>query len=333
MSDMHGLLPWLESSWHQLSQYIQQNRIPQALMIVGSAGAGKQQIAEHFSRSLMCSSVLSNGVYCGECDSCRLFDSNTHPDYISIQAEEKGKDIGIAVIRELISKLTLKPQFDSYRVVIINPADGLNNASANAFLKYLEEPTERTCLVLITDKPSRLPATIKSRCQKLVLPEPDQTVAVEWLKQQGVVEQVDLLLRLSKQSPLLAKQFSESTLLTLRSDCFKGWINVAHCKADIVELAEQWYKLDKTELEILMFWLISWVIDIIRLAYQSELSVLYNQDLISDLQELAQRLDLKCLYKHYDFLLINQKQLATQLNKQLMFEEILIQWLQINSRQ
>ena len=336
MSKIHDLLPWLESGWSQLRQYIQQKRIPQALLIVGNTGIGKQQLAEHFTQTIMCSRLfsegLSNGSFCGECQSCRLFEAQTHPDFIFIQPEEVGKAIGISVIRELVVKLSLKPQFEAYRVVIINPADALNNAAANAFLKYLEEPTERTCLILITNKPSKLPATIKSRCQKLLLSISDEFDSSEWLEQQGVIGQRDLLLSLSRNAPLLAKQFSDTSLLTLRTDCFNNWVNIGKSKTDFIVVAEQWYKLDKTEIDMLIFWVISWVIDIMKLAYKSELTALYNPDLVVDLQELAHKLDLKCLFKYYDFLLLKQKQLDTQLNKQLMFEEILIQWLQLNTR-
>ena len=79
-------------------------------------------------------------------------------------------------------------------------------------------------------------------------------------------------------------------------------------------------------MEHLLFWLISWVMDMIKLAYHQHTTQLYNSDFISDLQELIQKLDLICLYQHYDFLLQYKKRLDSQLNKQLMFEEILLKW-------
>lgn len=333
MNQIHQLFPWLEAAWLQLNNYIQQERIPQALLITGNAGMGKQQLAEYFARSVMCSSLLSNGCSCGKCQSCRLFDAETHPDYIFIQPEAAGKAIGISVIRQLVEKLSLKPQFEGFRVVIVNPADGLNNAAANAFLKCLEEPTERSCLILITDKPSKLAATIKSRCQKLLIPTADKFVIFEWLEKQGVTEQNDLFLSLSRNAPLLAKQFSDVSLLKLRTDCFDSWIKAGNSKINFVEVAERWHKLDRTKIDLLMFWIISWVIDIVKLANKPGSIEIYNPDLVPDLQELAHRLDLKQVFKYYDFLLLNQKQLDTQLNKQLMFEEILIQWLQLNDNE
>jgi DNA polymerase-3 subunit delta' len=59
---------------------------------------------------------------------------------------------------------------------------------------------------------------------------------------------------------------------------------------------------------------------------------LYNQDFATDLQEIAVKLDLKEMYKYYDFLLLSQQRLESQINKQLVFEEILIKWSKLNSR-
>ncbi len=69
----------------------------------------------------------------------------------------------------------------------------------------------------------------------------------------------------------------------------------------------------------------------VKLANSKQITDLYNPDIAKDLQEMAIKLDLKDLYKYYDFLLLSRQRLDTQLNKQLMIEEILIQWLKLNS--
>ncbi len=325
MTDTLKNLPWLKSSWSQLESYIKQERVPQALLIVGKKGGGKSQLAEIFTQSLLCVSPLPSGLSCGTCQSCTLFKAKTHPDSINIAPEEVGKVIGIDIIRQLTAKLALKPQFESYRVVVINPADSLNNASANAFLKYLEEPTERTCLILITDKPAKLPATIRSRCQKLYVPIAEEKLAKNWLKQQGVVNDIDLLLSLSQGAPLLAKQLADNLVVDFRLGCFKQWNKVVLSEESCISIAEQWSKLDKNEMELLLSCLLSWVMDIIKLKCYPQIERIVNNDLLMYLQQLADKLDLKLLYKYYDFLLLRRQQLDTQLNKQLMFEEILIQ--------
>lgn len=331
MADIQQSFPWLQSSWAQLTSYIKQNRIPQALLIIGNKGLGKQQLAESYSQALMCSALNVDGQSCGQCQSCTLFNADTHPDYVFITPDEPGKSIGVDVIRQLTAKLALKPQFDKYRVVVINPADSLTNASANAFLKYLEEPTERTCLVLISEKPSKLPATIRSRCQKLFVSVSDENSIKTWLSGQGVTGNIDLLLKMSQGSPLFAQQLADNTTLDFRLACFKQWSKLAGAKANFLVIAEQWSKLDNQTMDLVFSWLISWVMDMIKLNHHKGAIAIVNIDLQSNLQEMAGKLDLKKLYQYYDFLLVSKKRLDTQLNKQLMLEEILIQWSDINN--
>ena len=130
---LNELYPWHQPSWQHLAAYVKQERIPQALLINGVAGLGKQQLALYFAQYLICLDRQEN-TFCGHCASCKLFLANTHPDYIQIQPEEPGKAIGVDAIRQLITKLALKPQYSGYRVVIITPAEQMNLNSANAFL-------------------------------------------------------------------------------------------------------------------------------------------------------------------------------------------------------
>ena len=324
--------PWLKPSWVQLNNYILQNRVPQALLITGNKGLGKKHLIRHFSKKLLCSAAELNTMACGKCQSCILFDSETHPDYMLIEPEEEGQVIGISVIRTLTEKLALKPQFEGYRVIIISSAESLNESSANAFLKYLEEPTERTCLFLVTERSYKLPATIRSRCQKLEILTPDGRSLQEWWLSQGVEDSAQLLLNLAQGAPLLAKQFADSELLNKRQKCFENWKKFTSSEVNFVVLAEQWVKFERTEINMLLLWMISWVTDLTKLSYHSQAKNLVNVDLVADLQEIAIKLDLKYLYNYYDLLLSCRQKLDTQLNKQLMFEEILIEWSKLNSR-
>ncbi|CAG1020408.1 partial DNA polymerase III subunit delta', partial [Patescibacteria group bacterium] len=264
---------------------------------------------------------------CGVCHSCLLLKARTHPDFMLIQPEEGKTSIGIDQIRVLITKLSLKPQFERYRVVILNPADKMNTASANAFLKCLEEPNERTVILLVTDRPSKLPATIRSRCQKLAIGLPNKTDALTWLNHQSVTDNPETLLSLSQGAPLLALNYAKEGLLSVRNECFQQWLSVAKHQTHPIIVAEQWLKLPEAPL---LFWLISWVVDLIRCAHSTSKDNLYNSDLYSVLHSLVQRLDLTGLYQLYDLLLISRARLETQINKQSLFEDILLQWAKLN---
>lgn len=321
------LLPWHRAQWQLLSAYMRQQRIPQALMIDGKEGLGKMQLANSFAHTLLCVARREDGLFCGQCHRCHLFQAGTHPDLLRLEPEEEGKTIGVDQIRALIARLLLKPQFETQRVVIISPAERMNRAAANAFLKCLEEPTERTLIILVTSKPFLLPATIRSRCQKIHIGAPERHIAVAWLRRYELAGDPEVLLNLAQGAPLLAKTFAERQILELRKDCFKTWLTVAKQHAEPSVAAENWHKLNNAEL---LSWLISWTMDLIRCRSQAEYDKLDNADIVQPLQDLAQTLDLNKLFGFYDLLLRCNRQLSTTVNKQLLFEEILIHWLQLN---
>ena len=325
-----NLLPWQQKDWTHLVAYSRQDRVPQALLIHGNKGLGKLQLASQFAFSLLCEKPGSDGLNCDQCDRCLLLKAETHPDFIQIKPEEPGKSITIGQIRSLITRLTLKPQFDTYRVVTINPADLMNNAASNAFLKCLEEPTERTILVLITDNITRLPATIISRCQKLNVSIPNKETVITWLKQENsnlLSSHLETLFNLTQGSPLQALAYSDTKILTLRNDCFNAWLGLAKQQQHPVVLAENWHKL--TDIPLL-HWMATWTVDMMKCYYQQSPVRLYNPDLKDQLQWLSQQLELKVLYSFYDLILISQQRYNTQINKQSLFEEILIKWFEAN---
>lgn len=316
--------PWHTSYWQHLTAYVAQQRIPQALLIEGVAGLGKQHLALQFAQYLTCLDKQENS-YCGHCASCKLFAAGTHPDFIQIQPEEPGKAIGVDVIRQLIVKLVLKPQYSTYRVIIITPAEQMNINSANAFLKCLEEPPEHTVFLLLTEYSQNLPATIRSRCQKMLIQSHDHDAAALWLQEQGVTDRrtAIVLLRLTQGAPIKALSYAEENILEQRSDCFDEWQKIVLSNACPVQLAEKWHKLPAKQL---IQWLISWTEDIIKCHFQVDNSLLLNEDVEKNLRALSKRLVLHRLFDFYSLLLSDTYRINRQLNKQLLFEELLISW-------
>ena len=328
------VLPWQDAQWQQWCAYLQSKRIPQALLITGGKGLGKALLADMFARSLMCSAVCTTQwLACGKCHSCLLLNAGTHPDFMLVQPDEEGKGIGIDKIRTLITRLTLKPQFAGQRMVIINPADKMNNAASNAFLKCLEEPTERTTLLLISERPHKLPATIASRCQKLALTLPSNAMSRAWLQQKGVDSHGEVLLALAQGAPLLALQYASDDALPRRNHCFQDWLGVAQQKSHPVFIAEEWQKQPSAAL---LFWVSAWLIDLIRLYAQhtpaKQARLLYNPDLAASLRPLTRTIALRDLYPLYDKVLAQRQLLDTPINVQLMWEELLLHWAALNLR-
>jgi DNA polymerase III subunit delta' len=104
---------------------------------------------------------------CDKCDCCKRVDTFNHPDVQWLRAESKLRIISIDQIRELLQTVNLKPTMGGYKIGVITAADRLNQQAANAFLKTLEEPPERTIFILLTTDVSRILETILSRCLRL----------------------------------------------------------------------------------------------------------------------------------------------------------------------
>lgn len=318
------LFPWLDGPWQRLNAYLTARRLPQALLIHGVDGIGKTRLAEAFAQKLLC---RNPGAFaCGDCAGCRLFLAGTHPDFLRLEPAERGKPIAVDAVRHLIANLSLKAQYGGYRVVVFCEAHQLNISAANALLKTLEEPGENTIMLLLTDNPSALPATIFSRCQRLAIALPDHAVAARWLEQQGTGDSTALLLAAAKYAPLKALALADSDVVERRGAVFSEYRDVALRRREPVSLAERWSTLPYEEL---VDWMLSWVMDLIRLRSLPDYHDLDNPDLRDDLRALGSRLHLKSLFEFLDLLLQAKRASNSQLNRQLLLEELLIHWARL----
>ncbi len=326
------LLPWHSAYWQHWLQYMQQKRLPQALLISGKAGLGKRHLALHCAAALLCGKPDPAGHACGQCRDCRLFAAGTHPDLLSVTQQQDKTGISVDQIRRLIAQANLKPQFEGYRIIIVEPADALTANAANAFLKYLEEPTERTLVLLLTATPGKLPATLISRCQKLSLVLPDPRIACAWLKtQQPELDDptVKKAVHLAQGAPLQALEYAVNGVLAIYDRCFQDWLQLANQRTHAVLVAEQWQKWPD---QPILSWLAAWLIDLLKCCYQANPQQLSNPCLYKSLVDLSRRpLNRQKLYTLYDLVLESIGREHSPINKQLMLEVLLLQWMQLNS--
>ncbi len=156
-----------------LRRALASGRIAHAYLFRGMDGIGKRTVAETFAKALNCSRMEDDA--CGDCPSCRKYDSGNHPDAVTVCPT--GPFIRIGDIRSLQDQMGFRPLEGGRRVFLILEADRMNEPAANALLKTLEEPSPRNHLILVTSRPHRLPSTILSRCQHLPF-NPLQTEAI-----------------------------------------------------------------------------------------------------------------------------------------------------------
>ncbi|MCK4743808.1 MAG: DNA polymerase III subunit delta' [Sulfuriflexus sp.] len=332
-----NLLPWQTEQWKQLVDRRRQGKLPHAILLSGSAGIGKHQFAELFAAGLICNKSNDDGSACGQCRSCLLLQAGNHPDMVRIEPEEVGKAIKVDQIRNLSSFTVLSAHVDGgYKVVLIDPAENMNKASANSLLKTLEEPAKNTVLLLVTSSPQRLLPTIRSRCQRIDFITPDHSSASAWLQAQQV-SQPEQWLEIASGAPLTALQLSNSAEKEDKDIAKHYQTGLDTLEAllaqqqDPLSVATAWQKTNSLRA---VGWLTNWVIDIIRLA---SLSTSANSaqkppymtcpSQLSRLKGLATQLDLDGLHGYLERLYETSRLLGTtQVNEQLLLEEILIRW-------
>lgn len=198
-----------------------QKRIAHAYLFSGIQAIGKRTLAGEFIKAINCEKSDSLHDACGECVSCRKIDHKSHPDVFSVEAE--GQFIRIDSIREMQKRITCKPLEAKMRGFIIDDADKMNDQSANALLKMLEEPSPSNLLILVTSRPYYLLPTIISRCQHMRFnPLNTETVAKFLVDETGMDNQRALLLAsLSGGSIGNAVQLNKEDIVAYRTELLK----------------------------------------------------------------------------------------------------------------
>ena len=239
--------PWQQRVYAQACEAIDTGRLAHGMLFCGPARLGKRAVAERLARRLLCTSRDGGGEPCGRCRSCLLLAAGTHADYrfITFVLNKEGTrlrtEIVIEQIRELSEKLTLTPQYGGAQVVILEPADAINHAACNALLKTLEEPVPGRYLWLISADPARLPATIRSRCQKLDFRLPRREEAIAWLCGQGHTPAIaNEALEAARGHPGLAAAWLHDGSLRLRRDVAGDLEKLARGELAVVETAQRW---------------------------------------------------------------------------------------------
>lgn len=234
--------PWQQRAFDQTVAALDADRLGHGLLICGPAGLGKRAVALRMARHILCRGEPTQAQR-----SAQLIAAGTHPDLqlISFIPNKSGDklrtEIVIEQVREISQKLALTPQYGVAQVVIVDPADAINRAACNALLKTLEEPQPGRYLWLISSDPARLPATVRSRCQRLEFKLPPREEALAWLQAQGHSEaSAREALGAARGHPGLADEWLREDGLALRRQVATDLEALVAGRAGAVELAQRW---------------------------------------------------------------------------------------------
>jgi DNA polymerase III subunit delta' len=247
-----------------------------ALLLHGGEGRGLMELAMTMAQALLCSHPSNDkhrgagsvvGVPCGTCGECHLVQLHTHPDLHLLmpaalretvgwradadddtrdRSTKPSQDIRVDEVRAAIDWGTRSVARARVKVLVVHPATSMNNTTANALLKTLEEPPGSLRILLTARSPTELLPTIASRCQHLRVAAPLSDQAVAWLQVQGVADAATLL-QAAGGEPLTARDMAAAGIdaeswaripaAVWRGDAgvFAGW-SVALCVDALTKL-------------------------------------------------------------------------------------------------
>ena len=332
---MKSLYPWQTESWQALQGL--RARLPHALLLKGAQGIGKLELALNFAQSLLCEKPNTDGTACQECSSCHWFEQDSHPDFRLIQpdaltaaedGEEKAgpkkpsREISVDQIRDLSGFANLSAHCGGYRVVVIYPAEALNNNAANSLLKTLEEPTDKLLFLLVTHKPQQLLPTILSRCLSFAVHTPTREVGAAWLVQQGVVNPEQALAQTGF-APLQALGWSESGEGSEERTILLAAIRQP-AKLDALALADS---LQRSAPVHVIHCLQQWCHDLTSAKLAG--SVRYFPEQAAEISKLADDVPSSALMRFQKELLEARRAAFHPLNPRLLMESLLLSYRQL----
>ena len=316
-------LPWQMPLWQQFLAQYRSGRLPHALLLSGPRGIGKQHFAEALLGYLLC--TTPGEMACGECRSCRMLAAGYHPDLLRVSPEAGKRQIRIDPVREVNTFVAQTAQQGGRRVIVLAPAEAMNLAAANALLKSLEEPGERTHFLLLADVPSRLLATIRSRCQHWSLPPPEREQSLAWLAEHlSDRDEAEFWYQVSGGLPLRAVELAAADSRALRQQLHETFDALVRGAEPVAEAA----RLDRNSLEAILWYGIAWLEDLIRLGLSGEAGRVHNPDLLPLYRQAIKNARVRDWFRLLDFAREQRRLLATggNPNPQLVLEAWLIRW-------
>lgn len=267
------LLPWQQPAWQNMTEKFP--RLPHALLFAGNAGTGKRAFVYRFVAWALCQSKThdAQGVAtaCGQCASCQWLVANTHPNLYqlplpsvqdtskatkpnkthatSTKLHDEAPTHQIAATIKIDDIRSLQPfvqqSSDGLRVVVIHQADAMTLGASNALLKTLEEPADNVLMLLMSDTPSNLLPTIRSRLQSINVSRiaPDQSLAfmTAQLPQADVLDlqQVNYL---SGYAPFVAMDMLHSHWYQHRQTWLNSWQAIRSYSRTPLQASDYWQK-------------------------------------------------------------------------------------------
>lgn len=320
-----SLCPWLAAPLAQLDAARLGGRLAHAWLIKGPAGVGKINLALVFARRVLEQAEAGTPVPpLAAADAAAAMEqrhgpADHDPDLHWIFPEEEKRTISVEQVRDGIEAIGLKGFRGRDKVVVVEPAEAMTAAAANALLKTLEEPTPRTFLLLVSHRPERLLPTIRSRCQSITVARPTPAAFAAWLGK-GETEAAELL-ALAGGAPFRALALTAKENSSLLKEFEEQLNKVSRNGLDAQAVAEAWYKKNP---ELALDWLIRRIQRSIRLRVAGTDSNAVTDPARDSLHNAWLALSVEALYERLDAAERLLDQLGTGINAELAMRVLLL---------
>ncbi len=293
-----------------LKRMITSGRLPGALLFAGEEGVGKKRFALEVARALNCRTP-SDGEACGVCSACVRIAKLNYPE--REDADEWTQiiwtdhpDVGLVVapkrvlrveqMRQIEKEANFRPFEGKARMFLIDEADKLNDASANALLKVLEEPPRTSHLILITARPAMLLPTILSRCQMIRFAPLTPNEIESHLVTNKLADTKTARLRARASGGSIGRALSgDLATFTSQRKAMLGVLNALVMTSDRAQLLRSAEQLNeaqyKDEFEERLDVLETLIRDAWMLSLGVKPDLVINADLLSELETVSERLD------------------------------------------
>lgn len=301
------------------------DRVAHAYLFEGDPGTGKKATALLFAKSLFCLQPEEQTKPCNSCINCRRIEHGNHPDLHLIEPD------GLSIKKEQIQ--FLQQEFkktaveSSWKVYIINQADKMTASAANSLLKFLEEPSANTVAFLLTEQMNRVLPTILSRCQQLTFKPMDSNELKQRLIEREIsIPMASVVSKLTNHQEEAIEWANDEWFAQARSIVLKLYEGLkGGGLSAIVSLSEDFHSHFKEKQQV------SLALDLFVLIHRDLLSIMTDEqdslafpDRLAMLQQDALPLSAEQLAERMAFILEAKRKLNSNMNQQLLMEQLLL---------
>lgn len=316
---------WLNEPYKQIINQYQSGYQHHSLIFNSNCDLGSESLIWGISRWLLCNNT--QGIKsCNLCDSCKLMQAKTHPDWYHIESKKDENFINIDIIHNLTEKIYQSSQQGGNKIVWFSNINKLTELSIHALLKIIEEPPNNSWFFFSCNNFSKIPLTLRSRCIFLNLFPPIEKDSFIWL-QKKLLQQDDILLsaiRVNYGSPLAALKLLTSNDFQYRKKLYNNLL-IALNNNQMISLLP----IINNDLSISYInWLILIILDAIKLQNNCSIKLMINCDFINLIKLLSSKVIKNGLFKIIDEWCVCRENLifCLNINKEILIIKNLLLW-------